>query len=52
MPPGGPGPHNSNSIICSNSIFSSFFFKYFVRKNWRGGGESSLKNGTIDGYAY
>ena len=29
-----------------------FFFKYFVRKNWRGGGESLLKNGTIDGYAY
>ena len=22
-----------------------------MRKNWRGGGESSLKNGTIDGYA-
>ena len=27
------------------------FIKYFMRKNWRGGGESSLKNGTIDGYA-
>ena len=29
-----------------------FFKKYFVRKNWPGGGESLLKNGTIDGYAY
>ena len=29
-----------------------FFKKYFVRENWRGGGESLLKNGTIDGYAY
>ena len=36
-----------------NEHFSSYFFKkYFVRKNWRGGGESLLKNGTIDGYAY
>ena len=29
--------------------------KYFVRKNWRGGGEINellLKNSTIDGYAY
>ena len=25
---------------------------YFERKNWRGGVESLLKNGTIDGYAY
>ena len=23
-----------------------------MRKNWRGGGESLLKNGTTDGYAY
>ena len=23
-----------------------------MRKNWRGGVESLLKNGTIDGYAY
>ena len=30
----------------------NFFFKYFVRKNWRGEGESVLKNGAIDGYAY
>ena len=30
----------------------ALFFKYFVRKNWRDGGESLLKNGTIDGYAY
>ena len=43
---------NLNSIICSMSIFHSFFIKYFVRKNWQGGGESLLKNGTIDGYAY
>ena len=28
------------------------FFKYFERKNWRGAGESLLKNDTIDGYAY
>ena len=28
------------------------FFKYFVRKTWRGGGESLLENGTIDDYAY
>ena len=34
------------------SIFPSYFFKYFVRKNWRGGVESLLKNGTIDGYVY
>ena len=34
------------------SIFPSYFFlKYFVRKNWRGGGESLLKNGTIDSYS-
>ena len=33
-------------------IFQGYFLKYFVRKNWRGGGESLLKNGTIDGYAY
>ena len=25
---------------------------YFVRKNWRGGDELLLKNGTLDGYAY
>ena len=34
------------------SIFPSYFFKYFLDKNWPGGGESLLKNGTIDGYAY
>ena len=28
------------------------FLKHFVRKNWKGGGESLLKNGTIDGYAF
>ena len=30
------------------SIFPSYFLKYFVRKNWRGGGESLLKNGSIE----
>ena len=49
---GDPEPLNSNSIICSMSIFLAIFLKYFVRKNWRGGGESLLKNDTIDGYAY
>ena len=39
------------------SAFSTaiFFFKYFVRKNWRGWrwiAELFLKNGTIDGYVY
>ena len=32
------------------SISLAFFLKYFVRKNWRGGGESLLKNDRIDGY--
>ena len=38
--PGGPGPLNSNSIICSMGIFPSFFFFFevFVRKNWQGEG--------------
>ena len=31
---------------------ANFFLKYFVRKNWRGGDASLLKNGTLDGYAY
>ena len=40
-----------------NNLFNEhfpllFFKKYFVRKNWRGGGESLLENGRIDGYAY
>ena len=34
------------------SIFPSYFFKLFVRKNWQDEGESLLKNGAIDGYAY
>ena len=34
------------------SIFPPIFLKVFLRKNWGGGGESLLKNGTIDGYAY
>ena len=33
--------------------FPSYFLKkYFVCKNWQGGGESLLKNGPKDGYAY
>ena len=31
------------------SIFPSFFFTNLCVKNWRYGGESLLKNGTIDG---
>ena len=52
--PGDLGLLNSKSIICSMSIFLAtvFFKKYFVRNNWRGGGELLLKNGPIDGYAY
>ena len=49
------GPRLSQLIF--NNLFIEhipklFFLKYFVRKNWRGGVESLLKNGTIDGYAY
>ena len=42
-------------FVQSAFSMASFFYKYFVRKNWRGGGELNellLKNGTIDGYAY
>ena len=42
-----------------NNLFNEHFpllflfcLKYFVRKNWQGGGEALLKNGTIDGYAF
>ena len=38
-----------------NEYFSNikFFFKSILsRKNWRGGDEVLLKNGTLDGYAY
>ena len=36
-----------------NNLFNDHFLKkYLVRKNWQGGGESLLKNGTIDGCAY
>ena len=31
---------------------NSFFKNIFSRKNWRGGGELLLKNGTTEGYAY
>ena len=34
------------------SISLAIFQTCFARKNWRGGVESLLKNGTIDGYAY
>ena len=35
------------------SIIPSFFFKGILSpKNWRGGGELLLKNGTINGSAY
>ena len=52
--PGGLGLLNSNSIICSMSIYlDKFFFKsIFSRKNWRKGGDLSLKKSTVDGYAY
>ena len=39
------GPLNSNLIICSMSVFLAIFLKYFVRKNWLGGGVLFLKNG-------
>ena len=29
--PGGPGPLNSNLIICSMSIFPSYFLKSILR---------------------
>ena len=38
-----------------NNLFNKrfpYFFKVFRAKNWQGGGESLLKNGAIDGYAY
>ena len=39
------------SSLFNEHYFSlAIFLKYFVRKNWQGGGESFLKNGTIDGY--
>ena len=32
---------------------ADFFFKSILsRKNWQGGGELLLKNGTLDSYAY
>ena len=54
MRQGGPGPFNSNSLICSMSISPSFFFfkNIFSPKNWQGGGELLLQNRAIDGYAY
>ena len=36
-----------------NEHFPSYFFKsILLHKNWRGGDESLLKNGTIDDFAY
>ena len=53
VPPVGPGPLSSNSLICSMSISPvvTFFQSVLSRKNWQGGGELLLKNCTIDGYA-
>ena len=52
VPPVGPGPLSSNSLICSMSISPvvTFFQSVLPRKNWQGGGELLLKNCTIDGY--
>ena len=48
----GPRPTQLKVNNLFNEHFSQlFFYKYFVRKNWRSGGESLLKNGKIDGYA-
>ena len=46
----GPGPLNSNSIICSISIFPANFFVESIlsQKNWRGG--LRFQTGAIDGY--
>ena len=33
-------------------LLINFILKYFLRKNWRGGVELLLKNGTLDGHAY
>ena len=51
---GAPAPSTEFNNLFNDHLFLSFvlFFKYFMRKNWRGGGESLLKNGTIHGYAY
>ena len=40
-----------------NNLFNEhfswlIFLTYFVLKNWRGGDELLVKNGTIGGYAY
>ena len=48
------GQGTQASLLKFNNLFNEhipklFFKKYFVRKNWRGGVESLLKNGTIDG---
>ena len=50
----GPRPSQLkfNNLLNEHFPWLIFFQKYFVRKNWRGGVESLLKNGTIDGYVY
>ena len=45
-------PQFKFNTLFSEHFPSNFFLKYFVRKNWRGGGESLLKNDPIDGNAY
>ena len=45
-----PPPPLSADVFYEQPL--AIFLKYFVRKNWRDGGESLLKNGAIDGYAY
>ena len=42
---------NSNYLFNEHFLSSVFFKSIFLRKTWRGGEESLLKNGTIDRYA-
>ena len=47
--PGGPGPLNSNLHSIILFPLADFFFKSILtRRNWRGGGDWLLKNGTIE----
>ena len=48
---GGPGPSIEIQSFIQWAFPLAIFLKYLVRKNWKGGGVSLLKNGTIDGYA-
>ena len=50
---GAQDPPIQNSTFCSMTISPTYFFaKNFLRKNWRGGNELLLKDGTLDGYAF